>query len=467
MRSLRARLILSHIIPILIIIPLVGVVLVYLLETQVLLGNVSNELIRQAVLVADVAGSYSEIWFSPARAQLFVNQISPQVTARVMLLDPVGRLMVSSDAGDAAQVGKVFDQEYIQRVQNGETTDVQVTHNQSEISDVIVPVITGDGRLLGFVRLVNPLLDVFTRSQTLRKISLLVLGVGVLLGLLLGWRLATEIEHPIRTVTHALPQLARGGELTPIPEQGPEEIRLLVRSVNALVERLRTLEEGRRRLLANLVHELGTPLGALRSGVQALLGGADEDVNLRKELLSGMDLELGSLQGLLDELAHLHDQVLGPLELNAHPVDLNEWINTFSGPWREAAQEKGLHWETEIAEQLPVVSIDPDRLSQALGNLVSNAIRYTPADGTIWIRANTQPGTVQIQVTDTGPGMTEEEQHQIFSPLYRGKAARRFSQGMGLGLTIARDLVQAHGGKLIVESKPGHGSTFSIQIPLE
>lgn len=467
MRTLRGRLILSHIIPILIIIPMVGIVLVYLLETQVLLGNISNELIRQAVLVANSFGSSPEIWFDSTRAQAFVTLVSPQVTSKVMLLDPVGRLMVSSDPKDSGLVGQVFDEAYIQRVLNGETSDAQITRNQAEITDVLVPVITPNQRLLGFVRLVNPLTDIYARSQDLRKVSLIVISVGVLLGVLLGWRLAAEIERPLQTITKAMPRLATASQLTPLPEQGPEEIRLLVRSVNSLVERLKTLEESRRRLLANLVHELGTPLGALQSGVQAMIAGADEDVALRKELLHGMDTELGRLRGLLDELAHLHEQVLGPLELNTRPVDIGDWLNTLAGPWREAAQESGLHWELDIPGNLPAFPIDPDRMAQAMGNLISNAVRYTPPGGTICVRARVLDGILQLQVIDSGPGLTVEEQSQIFHPLYRGKAARRFSQGMGLGLTIARDLVEAHGGQLTVESQPGHGSTFSIQLPLD
>src|SRR5690606_18745018 len=108
-------------------------------------------------------------------------------------------------------------------------------------------------------------------------------------------------------------------------EEGPEETRMLLRAFNTLVERLRTLEESRRKLLANLVHELGRPLGALQSAVTALSGGADEDVQLRRELLGGMDDELHRMRSLVDDLAQLYEQELGSLELERRPVDLNEW----------------------------------------------------------------------------------------------------------------------------------------------
>jgi two-component system, OmpR family, sensor histidine kinase BaeS len=111
------------------------------------------------------------------------------------------------------------------------------------------------------------------------------------------------------------------------------------------------------------------------------------------------------------------------------------------------------------------VKMDPDRMAQALGNLLSNAIRYTPPGGKVVLSALAVEKDVLIQVNDSGPGIATEEQSQIFTPFYRGKAARRFSDGMGLGLTISKDLIEAHGGELKVESRPGQGSLFIICLP--
>jgi len=119
-----------------------------------------------------------------------------------------------------------------------------------------------------------------------------------------------------------------------------------------------------------------------------------------------------------------------------------------------------------IPAELPIMEIDPDRLAQAVSNLLSNAIEYTPAGGRVSVEVGVEDSTVWIQVADTGPGIEPEEQARIFTPFYRGRSAGRFPQGMGLGLTIARDLVIAHGGRLDLDSKPGQGSRFSIWLPL-
>jgi signal transduction histidine kinase len=136
------------------------------------------------------------------------------------------------------------------------------------------------------------------------------------------------------------------------------------------------------------------------------------------------------------------------------------------GPWREAAHAKGLFWEIAIPDSLPVLEIDADRLDQVLGNLLSNAIKYTPV-GTVSVGASLENDGVSIVVGDTGLGITPVEQAHIFEPFYRSHPDNRFPQGMGLGLSIAHDLVVAHGGRLEVESQPEQGSRFIIWLPLD
>jgi signal transduction histidine kinase len=274
------------------------------------------------------------------------------------------------------------------------------------------------------------------------------------------------MERPLIRVTRALDRLIEDEHFAPLPEQGPHEMQVLARSVNSLVDRLRSLEQARRQLLANLVHELGRPLGALRSAIQALLGGADRDESLRQELLAGMEDETDRLRRLLDDLAGLHDQVLGGLELERRAIALDAWLAHALGPWREAAQEKGLRWKATIAPALPVLEADADRLGQVLGNVLSNAIKYTPAGGSVSVDTGVEGEMAWIRVGDTGPGIAPEEQKRIFDPFYRSQPGRRFPQGMGLGLSIARDVIVAHGGRLDVDSAPGLGSRFTVYLPL-
>jgi signal transduction histidine kinase len=344
---------------------------------------------------------------------------------------------------------------------------VQVSHSlilQAEVVKVLVPVIGPNQEVMGVVRMSQQLSDLSQQFNRLRTLILGALAVQLVLGALIGLLLALSLGRSLRRVTEAIYGVASGRRWETLPERDPEEIRLLLRAFNTLIKQLRLLEDSRRHLLANLVHELGRPIGALRSGLQALLGGADQDPELRHELLEGMDDQVERLSPLLDSLTDLHDQVLGTLELNLQPVALSEWLPRTVTPWREVAHDKGLHWQMEVAGSLPMVEVDADRLAQALGNLLSNAIKYTP-EGTITVKASVQDSGVAIVVGDTGIGVAPSEQDRIFEPFYRSSRDKRFPQGMGLGLSIARDLVLAHGGRLEVESAPGEGSRFTILLP--
>lgn len=465
MRTLRARLFLSILLPLLVIVPVVALMLSYLLQTQVLVANIANEVIRQAVLVADISSTSIEVFQNPDLAQAFVARLGPRLTAKLMLLDPTGRLIVSSDPNDAVLVGKVYEMPDLQRMLEMETP-VDVSYKGTQIADVTVPVVTTTGRVIGFVRLTNPLANVYVRSERLRQVTLYVSIGGILAGLALGWLLARDLERPLRKTSSAVYSLAGGQQpLEQLKEEGPEEIRRLVHAFNVLVERLKTSEESRQRLLANMVHELGRPLGALLSALQALRGGAEHQTALRSELLSGMEGEVVVLQHLLDDLAHL-DQETSQINLQRQALRPSEWLPLALRTWEQAALEKDQEWQVDIPSDLPEIQADPDRLSQALGNLVSNAIHYTPPKGLVRISANSGPENLSIIVQDSGPGIASDEQAQVFQPFYRGKASRRFSDGMGLGLTIARDLVQAHGGTLTLESTPGQGACFEITLPL-
>ena len=467
-KTMRGRFILSHVLPLLIVVPLVGIALVYVLETQVLLQNLSTELTGQALLVSEIANSWEDVWTNPARAQELATIVHSHIEARVMLLDNEGRMLSSSDSADADLLGQPLQLTGWAEARAGQV-NVHTVYSRRlhhEIVDVLVPVIGLDGQMMGVVRLSHQLTGVYERFLRLRYLIAGVLLAGLLLGAATGWVLALNMERPLAQVTLALDQLIEGERLSPLPEQGPREIQLLAHSVNSLVERLRGLEEARRQLLANLVHELGRPLGALRSAIQALLGGADKDEELRQDLLTGMEDETDRLRRLLDDLAGLHDQVLGMLELDRRTMALNEWLAYTLSPWREAAQDKGLRWQVAIPPSLPVLKADPDRLGQALGNLLSNAIKYTPAGETVTVDAGVEDEMIWIRVSDTGPGIAPEEQERVFEPFYRNSVGRRFPQGMGLGLSISRDVVTAHGGRLDLDSAPGLGSRFTIFLPL-
>jgi signal transduction histidine kinase len=470
MHSLRARFVLSHVLPILLIVPLVGMGLVYVLETQVLLTDLSEDLTEKAELIARVVEDQSEILSDTGRAESFISRISIHLDGQVLLLGTNGELIISSDPAQDDLTGSRLDLEGLDRATAGERS-VVVTYSLFEQSAaVLMPVIDIKQQLIGIVGVTETLKGMSSEFGQLRGWVLGLLVIELVLASIFGYVLALRLERPIRSVAQAVINIAEGQPIEPLRERGPEEIRRLSASVNTLDQRLRSLEATRRRSLANIVHELGRPLGAIRAAIHALRGGAGADPEIREELLEGMEGEVKRMQPLLDDLAQLHGQVEGTIELARQPVPLGQWLPSVLIPWRAAALDKELQWQATIPPDLPTLSLDPDRMARAIGNLLSNAVKYTPAGGSVSVTAGTDAGgacqEVWIQVSDNGPGIILEEQEQVFEPFYRSHQERRFPQGLGLGLTIARDLVNAHGGRLELTSKPGEGSRFSIHLPI-
>jgi two-component system, OmpR family, sensor histidine kinase BaeS len=462
-RSLRNRLILSHILPVLLIIPLMGVVMVYVIETQVLLPMVYRNLVEDATLIAEITRNQPIFWQNDEAAQALVDGIDPYLSGRISFVTVDGRLLASSERTGDGLNGEIVELPDLAGVRQGEVIQLQ----RGPLAEVFTPVYDLRGELIGIIRMTTPVVTVSEQIYESRYLLVIILLFGVLAGVGLGSYLAFSINHPIQRVTRSIQALVQGDRQAHVVEQGPDEIRALARTVNTLVDQLNSLENARRQLLANLMHELGSPLGAIRSAIQALLKGAGQDPQLASELLSGIDSETARLQRLLDDLWELHDQVLGKQELNRRLVQLNEWLASTLAPWEAAAREKGFRWETNFTGDLPAILIDPDRMAQAIGNILSNAIKFTPAGGHISIRTAFVDRQLTIEISDTGPGIPPEEQEKIFQPFYRGSQGRRILEGMGLGLSIVRDIVTAHGGTVELESASGQGTRFILQIPVE
>lgn len=460
--TLRNRLILSHIVPSLIIIPLLVTAIFYVVETRVLLPIVYKNLTADARLMAELSRNQPVYWQDRSVAQVLVDGASPFLNGWLTFLTPYGQVLASGVPGDAGLAGQVVELPNMAGLSRGDVIELQ----RGTSAEVYTPVINDAGQFLGVVRLATRVVTVSEEIFQVRFLFVGMLILAVAAGVLLGSYLAVAINRPIQKITRSVQALSQGDWSTRLEETGFEETRVLARTVNALVERLHSLELSRRQLLANLVHELGRPLGAFRSAIQALQKGANKDPQLSMELLAGMDGETARLQRLLDDLAELYEQVLGTLELQRSMIQVKNWLPEILAPWEAAAMHKKISWQVNIPDEPAELYADPDRLAQALSNLVSNAVKFTPNGGEIQILAGAADAWFWIRVEDTGPGIPPGEIENIFDPFFRGSQGRRIVQGMGLGLSIAQDIAAAHGGRIDVESEIGVGSRFSLWLPM-
>jgi signal transduction histidine kinase len=467
MKTLRARLIFAQLLPWLLVAPMIGLTLYALLETQESLIHISRGLSQQAIQTARLAQGQPDVFASGSQAELFIDIYYSEDTAdptiRLTLFDPDGEILGTNLRLDPAEVESqlLLPPESINEINTSGFFYVQ-----NNLALVMVPVVDVQDQVLGLVAAAEEVDQSTARLPLVRNLLIAALIVELVLGVMIGILMSKTLVRDLRNLESGLDEIREGAPIELLPERGPKEIRLLISAYNDAVERLKLAEVTRQGLLANIVHELGRPLGALQAAVQALQRGADVDPAFRKELLDGMAAQIERLHPMLDNLTQLHGGIPGTLEIERYPTDLNGWLPQVIAPWKAAAQAKDLAWQTQIPSSLPVISIDPDRMAQALGNLLSNAVKYTPAGGRVEIAVASSQEIFSVTVGDSGPGIEPAEIERIFEPFYRSSRETRFPQGMGLGLSIAREIVNAHGGQISVQSQRGQGSVFKITVPL-
>jgi len=277
MNTLRSRFIFSHILPTLLIVPLIGAILIYALETQILLANLSQRLTEGAHLIIEASEDNPEIWGNPEKARLFSMQVNYHVEGQVLLIKPNGELLAGSDfQGDPSQLTQNL--QGLEKAISGEPSAIVTYGWFQQSGEVLIPVFDPELGFIGIVGLTHTLEGAASQFGRLRTMVLMILVIEIIAGVVLGLLMALRLERPIKRVTDSVIEIATSERVEPIPEEGPDEIQQLSSSVNFLAERINSLEETRRRLLANLIHELGRPLGAILAAIHVLNGEPGDDI---------------------------------------------------------------------------------------------------------------------------------------------------------------------------------------------
>jgi two-component system, OmpR family, sensor histidine kinase BaeS len=291
-----------------------------------------------------------------------------------------------------------------------------------------------------------------------------VAALVVLVALLLVGRAVVRgvrgSAEPIADLMTAASRVEKGDYGVRVQEAGPRDLRRLARAFNAMSARLESDEAERRQLLADVSHELRTPLSVIQGNVEGILDGLyPADRAHLEPILEETQL----LERLVEDLRTLSLSESGALRLHREPTDLGGLLAESVAAFRAAADTVSVTLSLAVDDDLPSLELDQARLRQVIGNLLDNAVRLTPASGAVKVRAATSEGSVLIEVQDTGPGIAADVLPRIFDRFYR--AGER--GGSGLGLPIARSLVEAHGGTIAASSEPGRGTTISIRLPAE
>ncbi|NDJ34643.1 MAG: HAMP domain-containing protein [Chloroflexi bacterium] len=291
--------------------------------------------------------------------------------------------------------------------------------------------------------------------------------IALLVSLVLALVIANSVSRPLARVAATAHAIAGGDYSRNAPVEGPQEVREMAYSFNHMVEQVQRTQKAQQDFLANVSHDLKTPLTSIQGFAQAILDGATQDPGRAARVIYD---EAARMRRMVDDLLDLARLESRAAVLARDYVDLSQLLNNITDHLSIQAGEKDIVLETDI-NGLPQLTGDGDRLAQVFTNLVDNAITHTPQGGQVTVRAKERSDGVVIAVSDTGPGIPAEDLPHIFERFYqvdksRARSGSGSKKGTGLGLTIVRELVEAHGGKVGVQSQPGAGTTFKVWLPL-
>ncbi len=296
--------------------------------------------------------------------------------------------------------------------------------------------------------------------------ALIVAGVvAVVIALVAGVLLASSLTRPLRDLKQAAQRMAGGQLEQKVAVRSQDEIGELGQAFNQMSSELVRSNQLRRQMTADIAHDLRTPLTVIAGYIESMRDGVLSPSQQRLEVIYA---EIERLQRLVEDLRTLSRAEAGELTLSRQKISAARLLQQSAAAFQNQADLHGVKITVEAAENSPDIWVDETRLMQVLGNLITNALRYTPQGGEVRLRSERDANRAVLKISDTGSGIAPEDLPRVFDRFYRGDSARSEQGGeSGLGLAIARAFVQAHGGEIGVESQPGRGSTFTIRLPID
>ncbi|MCB0194507.1 MAG: HAMP domain-containing protein [Anaerolineae bacterium] len=298
-------------------------------------------------------------------------------------------------------------------------------------------------------------------ARTNNAIIIAALG-AMALALLLAIILARTLTKPLHELTEATQAMTQGKLEQRVPVRSKDELGRLAAAFNQMSADLSESNRLRQQMTADIAHDLRSPLSVLAGYTEGLRDGV---LTPRPAIFETMHREMGYLQQLIEDLRTLSLADANALPLNRVPIEPQALLAETAAAFQHQAEQKQVRLWADQGDALPPIAIDPERMSRVLGNLVSNALRYTSAGGTIKLAAEAHNGLIILNVQDSGTGIAPDQLPHIFDRFYRADEARQQDSGeSGLGLAIAKSIVEAHGGTITATSTVGEGTTFSIRL---
>jgi len=341
--------------------------------------------------------------------------------------------------------------------------ELHIILSEEELQEGL-PIIVNNSRvgtlLVGDVEAMGSSEQIFL--SRVRESALIGGGIAIGLALFLTTILIVQILRPLRALSRATESVAEGEMPDEVALRTHDELGRLGDSFNHMLESLKRSETVRQTMTADIAHELRTPVTIIQGTLEAILDGIYE---ASEESIAPIYDETLHLGRLIDDLRDLALAEAGELRLEKEPVDITELIHQVSET-AFLSREDAPNLHIDMPKQLPKIQLDRKRFRQVIANLLSNAIRHTPAEGDVYFRARRIDGEIEMSVSDTGPGIRQEDLPHLFERFYRADPARGRSAGSGLGLAIVKQWVGAHRGTIEAENRKSGGARFVIRLPL-
>ena len=459
-RSLRSRLWLTYAL----FIGLIFVIAAALLLIIVRNIPIRNTNARLQALAGFVINQDQNSDLPAARIQNLVTQLAVRFDTRLILVNIDGNSFFDSASGSQPAIQKIqipSAEEF-----NRQETPLGTARDQAGGAwqyaivrlerNLFLAVLAPRPRVLGFNGFGDELLTLLLRAS----------AVAVILALVISILISRWISRPLQGIAQAAGRVSEG-DYQPITVGGPTEVQQLARAFNDMTARVEASQNSQRDFVANVSHELKTPLTSIQGFSQALVDGTVDGpagVQAAAEVIYGEASRMHRLVIDLLELARLDG---GAAALVRGPVDLNQILEAIVRKFTPQAEQARIELISTINPMPPLIG-DGDRLAQVFTNLVDNALKHTPPEGQVEIRVGRIGDYAEVFVADSGPGIPEDERARIFERFYQldKSRVRDAKRGVGLGLAIANEIVEAHGGHLFLESQTGKGSVFVVKIPI-
>ncbi len=467
-RSLNFRLLLSYVAIILVCLALVGLGLLLFVRTSPLWTRAATQRLEDAerATMQSLLQEGRQQTLTQERFHDLLAQAAEKNEVRVLLLDGAGKVRFDTEEG---WMGRNFSKMVRLRTPPPPRLQGVFTGPDGQRWVFVGNVLPGDDRRRQVLVCASPpirlLLLAWFASNLLPPLAQAG-AAALVLSILLALLISRSVGAPLRRVAGAAESIAQGEMDTRAPVSGPTEVRGLARSFNTMADQVEAAQRSQRDFVANVSHELKTPLTSIQGFSQALLDGAAATPAARTRAARVIHEEANRMRRLVDELLTLARFDAGQMALARERVELGPLLEGCVEKLLPQARAAEVTLEANVAGQLRVTG-DGDRLAQVFANLLDNSLAHTPAGGKVTVAAHVaEEQIIEVTVTDTGAGISDAALPRIFERFYQVDKSRQRRRGYGLGLAITKEIVEAHGGAISAESVVGVGSKFTVRLPV-